>query len=154
MDIQEKEALTIVGISLRTTNENGQAMKEIPEFWHKFMENNIRDRISGIINHNIYALYTDYVSDHTKPYSMILGYEVSSLDNIPEDLTVKIIPTAKYVKFTAKGDLTKDAMYNSWKEIWNSESVLNRAYTTDVEVYGKKAIDPTNGEADIFISVN
>lgn len=44
---------------------------------------------------------------------------------------------------------------NSWKKIWESEPLLNRAYTTaNIEVYGEKASDPTNGEADIFIAVN
>lgn len=152
MNIQEKEELTIVGISLRTTNENGQAMKEIPEFWQKFMEENIQQKISNIVNPTIYALYTDYESDHTKPYSMILGYQVADLDNIPEELTVKIIPASKYAVFTAKGNLTQDAVYNSWKEIWETD--LDRAYKTDVEVYGEKAINPTNGEAEIFVSLN
>lgn len=152
MNIQEKEALTIVGISLRTTNENQQAMKDIPEFWHKFMEENIQEKLPNIVNPTVYALYTDYISDETEPYTMILGYEVSELDNIPEEFTVKVIPTNKYAKFVAKGDLTQDAVYNSWKEIWNTD--LDRAYSTDIEVYGEKATDPTNGEAEIYIALN
>jgi len=29
---------------------------------------------------------------------------------------------------------------------------IERTYQSDFEMYGEKAIDPTNGEADIFIA--
>jgi predicted transcriptional regulator YdeE len=30
---------------------------------------------------------------------------------------------------------------------------IDRAYTVDFESYGEKAIDPTNGEAEIYIAI-
>ncbi|WP_243739378.1 GyrI-like domain-containing protein [Flavicella sediminum] len=152
MKTQNLEGLTIVGLSIRTSNKNGEAMTDIPKLWGQFMSNKVLSKIPNKIDNTIYALYTDYVSDHTEPYTMLLGYQVSSLDNIPEELSVKIIPEAKYVKFTAKGDLTKDAVLNTWKTIW--ESKLDRAYTTDIEVYDDKAMNPSNGEASLFIALN
>lgn len=147
----KKESLDIVGISARTSNQNGKAAKDIPALWQKFMTENIASKVPNRINDTIYALYTDYEGDHTKPYTIIIGYNVSSLDNIPEDLTVKIVPEANYIKFITKGDLTKDAIINKWVQIWNMN--LQRSYTTDIEVYDDKAINPTNGEAEILIAI-
>lgn len=151
MQTIQKEELSIVGISTRTSNEKGKAEIDIPKLWHHFMNEQVLDTIPNRVNNTLFALYTDYETDHTGEYTVILGCQVKSLDAIPEKFTVKFIPRSNYKKFTAKGNLTKDAVFNTWMEIWNTD--LKRAYTTDLEVYGGKAIDPTNGEADIFVAV-
>lgn len=147
----KKDAFTIVGISARTSNENGKAENDIPQLWQKFMAEGVAHRIPNKVDDTIYAIYTNYEGDHTKPYTIVIGCNVSNLDNIPEDLTVKMVPSSNYTKFTAKGDLTKDAVINTWMEIWNTD--LKRTYTTDIEIYGEKALNPTDGEADILIAV-
>lgn len=146
-----KQELSIVGIEVRTTNENGQAAKDIPALWRKFMHEGILDRIPNKIDDTIYALYTDYESDHTKPYTTVLGCKVDNLDNIPEDFTVKIVPSANYQKFEAKGDLTQNTVIDVWMKIWNTD--LKRTYTTDIEIYDDRAVDPTNAIVDILIAV-
>lgn len=147
----KKEALSIVGISKRTSNAPGKAEKDIPDLWKKFMSTHIMESIPNKLNNNIFALYTDYESDHTGAYTIIIGCEVESLDNIPETFTVKFVPESKYQKFTAKGDLTNDAVINKWMEIWKTD--LKRTYTTDIEIYGDKAMNPTDGEVDIYIAI-
>ncbi len=151
MNTLRKEAFYVVGISIRTTNENGQAMQDIPKLWQKFMSENLMEKITNRLEDSTYAVYTDYESDHTKPYTMILGYKVSDIENVPFGFIGKKIEVANYQKFEAKGDLTKDAVVNEWMKIWNSD--IDRVYSSDFEVYGEKAQDPTNGEAEIFIVV-
>ncbi|MEO9512554.1 MAG: GyrI-like domain-containing protein [Flavobacteriaceae bacterium] len=151
MTSTKKEALTIVGIATRTSNESGKAENDIPQLWQKFMADGVTNRIPNKVNDTIYAIYTDYESDHTKPYTLVIGCHVDSLDNIPEDMTVKMVPEANYNTFIAKGDLTKDAVINTWMEIWKTP--LKRTYTTDIEIYGEKAMNPTDGEAEILIAV-
>lgn len=151
MNTVKKEALTIVGIETRTSNTAGKAEIQIPKLWHEFTHNNSLKALPNKMDETIYALYTDYESDHTGDYTVILGFAVSHLDLVPEDLSVKIIPEANYKKFIAKGDLTADAVINTWKEVWRKE--LNRSYTTDFEVYDEKAMNPKNGEASIYIAV-
>ncbi|KQC31026.1 GyrI-like domain-containing protein [Flagellimonas eckloniae] len=147
----KKDAFTIVGISARTSNENGKAENDIPQLWQKFMAEGVAHKIPHKVDDTIYAIYTNYEGDHTKPYTIVIGCNVSNLDNIPEDLTVKMVPSSNYTKFMAKGDLTKDAVINTWMEIWNTD--LKRTYTTDIEIYGEKALNPTDGEAEILIAV-
>ncbi|WP_394747733.1 GyrI-like domain-containing protein [Spongiimicrobium salis] len=151
MENTKKEALTLVGITVRTTNQNQKAMKDIPELWKQFMEEKIGDKVPNKVDNTMYALYTDYEGDHMQPYTMLLGYQVENLDNVDEALTVKMVPEANYAKFTAKGDLTKEAVYDAWVNIWNTD--LNRAYTHDLEIYGEKAVNPTDGEAEILIAI-
>ncbi|MEM8847035.1 MAG: GyrI-like domain-containing protein [Bacteroidota bacterium] len=150
MTSTKKEELTIVGISIRTSNAPGKGERDIPQLWKKFVAENVTNRIPNKMDDTVYALYTDYEGDYTQPYTLVIGCNVFSLDNIPEDMTVKMVPASNYTQFTAKGDLTKDAVINTWMEIWNTN--LERTYTTDIEIYGEKAIDPTNGEAQILVA--
>ena len=144
--------LIIAGMEIRTSNDAGQAEKAIPQLWGEFMQANLPSKLSDIACSTMYAVYSDYEGDHTKPYTMMLGYEVTNAANVPESLSVRIVPIAEYETFTAKGDLTQNAVIDAWKEVWQSD--INRTYKTDLEVYGEKAANPANGEAELWIGVN
>lgn len=151
MSIQIIPSFNIIGISVRTTNENGQAAKDIPELWNKFMTESIAAQVPGRIGDEIYCIYTDYEKDHTKPYTTLLGCKAESLDNIPDGMTGKYFEEARYEKFTVTGNLQQGAVYDAWVKIWNDD--LQRLFTADFEVYGSRAHDPENAEVDIFIAV-
>jgi len=149
MDIQK---FNIIGVSIRTTNENEQSGKDIPALWDKFISEGIAEKIPNKINHSIYSVYTDYEKDHTKPYTTILGCVVESLDFIPDEMVGITIETGSYEKFIAKGNLNDGIVINEWIKIWNSD--LDRSFTSDFEIYGEKAQNPENAEVDIFIAIN
>ncbi|MFH6966065.1 GyrI-like domain-containing protein [Flavobacterium sp. FlaQc-28] len=148
MSIQQ---FNVIGISVRTTNENGQSAQDIPALWNKFMTEGIQQKIPGKISEEIFCIYTDYEKDHTKPYTTILGCKVESLDFVPENMVGKTIESADYEKIIAKGNLTEGIVYNKWLEIWNSD--LDRIFTADFEVYGEKVQNPKNAEVDIYIAI-
>ena len=77
----------------------------------------------------------------------------SSFDNLPEGLITKTIDVSNYAKFTTKGDLQQNIVYDKWVNIWGMEEDLNRTYKADFEIYGEKAKDMSNAEVDIFVSV-
>ena len=145
------EKFHIVGITVRTTNENGKAAADIPTLWDRFMKEKIVEKIPNKISADVYSMYTDYESDHTKPYTTLLGCRVSSLDNVPEGMEGKTIEASNYTKFNTQGDLTKNIVYDEWLKIWNMD--LKRTYQSDFEIYGEKASNPTDAEVDIFIAV-
>lgn len=151
MQTQKIAPFQVIGISVRTTNENGQAASDIGSLWGKFMTENILQKIPNKLSNDIFSIYTNYESDHTKPYDTILGCKVSSLDMIPEGMIGQSFEGGTFAKFLSKGDATKGAVYNSWVEIWNTD--LDRLYTADFEIYGEKAKDPTDAEVDIFVAV-
>jgi predicted transcriptional regulator YdeE len=145
------DAFKIVGISVRTTNENGQSMTDMGQLWTKFYADNILPKIPDRINDDIYSIYTDYQSDYRGAYTAIIGCKVKSLDNIPNGLIGKEFPKGNYWKFIGKGEMP-NAVIDKWKEIWGDEKNLNRKYTIDFEVYGEKSQDPNNAEVDIYIA--
>jgi predicted transcriptional regulator YdeE len=151
MRTQHISSFHIIGISVRTTNENMQAMKDIPALWNKFTTERITGKIPNKIDNTVYCIYTDYEKDHTKPYTTILGCKVKNLDQVPEGMIGKNIQAGEYTSFIAKGNIMQGAVYNEWMKIWNAN--LPRTFTADFEVYGAKAQDFENAEVDIFIAV-
>ncbi len=145
------EAFKIIGISIRTTNDNGQASKEIAELWGKFMSENILTKIPNKVDNEIYSLYTDYESDHTKPYTVILGCKVENLDNIPSGMAGKSISGGTYIKTTTKGDLMQGLIVNHWSKIFEME--LDRTYDADFEIFGEKAQNPSDAEVDFYVGI-
>ena len=143
---------TVIGISVRTTNENGQAGTDIVRLWERFVTEKIVDKIPNKVDGTIYSIYTDYESDHTKPYTTILGCEVTNTNSIPKGMVAKTIMDADYSKFTAKGDLTKGVVYKEWTKIWHTK--LERTYSADFEVYSEKSQNPTDAEVEIFVGIN
>ena len=151
MDTQKITSFNIIGIAVRTTNENSQAAKDIPALWNKFMSENMLQQIPNKVDNTIYCMYTEYEKDHTKPYTTLLGCKVENLENIPTGMTGKTVEDGNYIKQTVKGNLMQGVIANAWIKIWNAN--FPRLYTADFEVYGEKAQNPENAEVDIFIAV-
>ena len=145
------EAFHVIGITVRTTNENGQSAQDIGQLWEKFMTEKIADKIPNKLDQNVLSIYTNYQGDHTAPYDTILGCRVSTIDQIPEGMIAQSFEGGNYGKFTAKGDLTKGLIYGTWTEIW--EQNLDRVFTADFEIYGEKAHDPQNAEVDVMVAI-
>src|ERR1700739_2777721 len=105
MNIQPIEAFHVIGISVRTTNENGKALVDIPALCGKFISEATLARILGKIDNTVYCIYTEYEKDHTKPYTTILGCKVKNLDTIPAEMVGKTMEEATYTKHIAKGNM-------------------------------------------------
>ncbi len=142
----------LIGIAVRTTNENNKANDDIAQLWQRFLGESILEKIPHKVDHTVYSLYTEYEGDHTKPYTAIIGCKVSSLANIPEHMLGKSFGGGLYHKSTTRGDISKGLIVKHWTQIWNMD--LDRAYTADFELFGEKAQDPANAEVEFYISLN
>jgi len=145
------EPFQVIGVKVRTTNENGQAGKDIVALWDKFISEDILNKIPAKLGTEIYSIYTNYESDYTKSYDTILGCKVSSLENIPEGMVGQSFAAATYASFIAQGDLSKGVVYAKWVEIWSAD--LDRLYTADFEIYGEKAQNPVDAVVSIFVGI-
>ena len=130
---------------MRTSNEH--FYKEALPLWMKLYRD--KGKIPNRINKEMVAVYTDYESDQTKPFTYLVGCEVSSLDQIPEGLKGLEIPAGNYTLFTATGAFPQ-SMSETWLKIWNSD--IKRAYKTDFEVYGPDFQPQGKPEVKIYIS--
>ncbi len=66
------EPFKVIGISVRTTNENNQAAKDIPVLWENLMNEDILNRIPNKTDNTIYSIYTDYekiIQNLIQPFS-------------------------------------------------------------------------------------
>lgn len=141
----------VIGIAVRTTNENMKAAIDIPQLWQRFMSEQTIEKIPNKVNNTLYCIYTDYESDFTKPYTTVLGCQVTDLNNIPAGFVGKEIGGGNHSQFVAKGKMADGIVFKEWTKIWQTD--LQRVYTADFEVYGEKAQDADNAEIDIFIAV-
>ena len=147
--IENQKEKFFIGLELRTNNK--ECLSAMPAHKDRFFEENISSKIPNKVNGDILALYTDYEGDHTKPYSWILGCEVSSLDKIPKGLVGKVIPESNYAVFTTQGKFPQ-GLIAAWQAIWQSN--LHRSYTSDFEIYHSDFDPQINPQIKVYISVN
>ncbi|PLK44512.1 GyrI-like domain-containing protein [Emticicia sp. TH156] len=151
MKNQTIQQFYVIGISSRTTNANGQSAIDIEKLWGRFWGEEIQKQIPNRVNDDIYAVYTDYETDFTGPYTTIVGMAVSSLETIPEGFVGLTIESDVYKPFVSKGKMP-EAVFNTWLEIWQNKT-MKRAYKADFTVHGKKYYDGDDAEVETFISV-
>lgn len=152
MEHVEIAPFQVIGIAIRTTNDNAQAAKEIADLWRTFMTDNVLNKIPNKVDTTVYSLYVDYEDDHTKPYTAMLGCKVETLKEVPAGMVGKLLEGGSYVKITAKGDLLKGLVVNQWSEIF--QMPLDRSYVADFEVFGTRAQDPSDAEVDFYVGIN
>lgn len=146
--VEQQKSKYFIGLELRTNNE--ECSWTMPAHKDKFFKEDILSKIPNKVNGDILALYTDYEGDHTKPYSWILGCEVSSLDQIPEGLVGKVIPQSNYAIFTTQGEFPQGLIV-AWQDIWNSG--LPRLYSSDFELYRSDFDQQRNPEVKVYIAI-
>lgn len=146
------EPFKVIGIGLRTTNENNQAATDITQLWQRFLGKGLIEKIPNKVDATIYSLYTDYEGDFTKPYTVFLGCRVTDFSEIPEGLSGRSFKGGTYEKSAARGDLMKGLVIKHWEKIWQAD--IDRAYTADFEVYGEKAQNPSDAEVEFLIALN
>lgn len=108
-------------------------------------------RIPNKISDEVVALYCDYESDYTAPYSLVIGCPVSSIDAIPEGLVAKTIPASSYAVFRTVGEYP-ESLIETWGNIWKL-SELERTYTGDFELYGDKFLSGSPKELEVYIAI-
>ena len=67
-------------------------------------------------------------------------------------MVTKEVPSQKYAVYAAKGQPTAAAaVFQAWQQIWAAP--LQRKYTFDFELYGKKHNHPVHPEAEVYIAI-
>jgi predicted transcriptional regulator YdeE len=149
--------MTLAGISVRTTNaEEAGPNGRLPQHWETYFRANIASQIGGNNPHLIYSLYTDYESDATGAYTVLIGHEAGDDAVLAENYYDRtVIPESKYLVFTTKKGPVYEVVAQAWGEIWKyfNESLEARTYTGDFELYDSRNFDPTNTEVQIYIAI-
>ena len=146
----------IIGIEARTTNAK-EATPDgiIPKQWQKFFQEGIVAKIPNRVGSNIYALYTDYVSDRNGEYSFVIGAMVKNGTAAPDGMVAKQVPGGRFAVITSdKGPLPK-VVPEAWQAAWKMEDdgKLKRSYQTDFEIYDKRSQDSHDAQVDIYVGL-
>ncbi len=152
-----KPAIHIIGVETRTTNQDETSIStaKIPALWARF------DQIRADVPNKVeparfLALYSEYESDANGAYSETIGFEVASLEHIPEGMVAKTIPPSIYAVFTTPYGPIPGIIIAAWQGIWSlhpSQMGGNRSYTGDFELYDQRSYNPQNAQIDIYIAI-
>ncbi len=149
--VRDKNTFTIVGIDMRTTNQNADALNKIPAFWQKFYHDNIIHKIPSVVRPEIvYAVYFDY--DEQGYYSMLIGVEVDVKQPLSPGLVAVTVPRSKYAVMTAKGPIPY-AIPTAWEYVWSDDFPHIRAFRADFEVYDQRSKVVRDAEVDLYVSI-
>ena len=151
--ILEKKTIggfNVIGLSIRTDNAEGKAADHINALWQMFYEEDALSKITRRVDDTIYAVYSDYEGDHTKPYRFTIGCRVEDDSAIPDNMDLRHIPKAQYACAKARGEQPR-ALIEKWQDIWGSD--LKRRFEVDFEIYGPDFFDPEKREVPIYLSL-
>jgi predicted transcriptional regulator YdeE len=145
-----------MGIQARTNNaKESTAEGIIGRQWHRFIGEGMADKIPDKTGSNLYAIYSEYASDHNGEYTFMVGAPVKDGGAAPPGMMLKRVPAGKYAVITTQKGPFPKVIPDTWLQIFKleGEGKLKRTYQTDFELYDERALDPQNGQVDIYIGV-
>lgn len=138
----------VAGVSVEISGSD-KAADDINTLWQAFFEENIGQALEGVrVDNIIYAVYSDYEGDHTKPYRLTIGYKVDA-DDVDGYHMVRVTG-GDYAMLAARGE-QPHALIETWEAVWQSD--LARTYKTDFEVYGPRFFEEGVHEILVCIGV-
>jgi len=151
-EVVQLSAQKFAGISILTTNQDNQALKDISNLWKQFKANDIFEKIPDKKGNQVIALYTDYEGDYTMPYIYALGYWVTKFDYVPKDFFVKEVFPDKYARLFAEGNFPA-CIQKTWEFIWQPEFDSTRSYHSDFECYAHDFDPNRTVSIPLYISI-
>ena len=113
---------TVIGIEGRTTNireAGGNGI--IPAMWERFFAEGILQKIPGRIDAALYAVYSNYASDHKGEYSFLIGARVKDGTLAPSNMIVKRIQAGQYTVITSEKGPFPKIVPGAWQKIFALE---------------------------------
>lgn len=148
--LQRIDAFDVVGLSAVIKDRDAGA-EQINTLWEKFFSKSIGQDVPNRMDEVIYAVYSDYEGDHTKPYRLTIGYKVEGSLTYKSHLHHVRVQEADYALMGAAGEQPK-ALIETWTAVWQSD--LERRFETDFEVYGQRFFEAGVHEVLVAIGVN
>jgi predicted transcriptional regulator YdeE len=125
----ELPALRFAGLTARVSNAEPEL---IGDHWRRFHADETVTHITGKANPNVFAVYTEYESDYTGAYTLLIGYSIAPDAVVPGGIRVVEVPAQHYAVILASGEQPQ-ATISAWQWVW--ASALDRAYTADFDEY-------------------
>lgn len=125
----------VIGIGARTNNHSPEMPAIIGGLWQKFYQGGVFASIPNKAAETALGIYSEYQGNQDDDYTITVGVEVSTTENLPKDCTKLSISGGKYAKFTVKTTMQNGPadVGAAWGEIWQTN--LERTFIADFEEY-------------------
>ncbi len=163
-----RPAFALTGFAVRTTNQAEHGPHGlIPGLWRTYYQSGLSLDSAVCSPHLIYALYTDYESDASGAYTLVIGHEstaASAGENVEghrafaeaeQERFRALVPASRYRIFKTRRGPVGEVVAEAWGRIWAyyEQSSEQRAYTGDFELYDTRDFDPEAAEILIYIAI-
>jgi predicted transcriptional regulator YdeE len=128
------QALTVVGIELRTSNR--VAAQTIPPHWQRFTQEGVLTHISGKRSDDVFAVYTHFEnagSNNLGLYSLVIGAAVLPDAPVPAGMVRVVVPASPRAVFVVDQGRF-DLVGAAWQAIWQ-HSALAKTFIAEYEQY-------------------
>jgi predicted transcriptional regulator YdeE len=151
-----RPGFVVVGIQVRTSNreEMNPGTARIPGLWARWA-NQAAD-LPPRTDATLYAVYSDYESDHLGPYSLTIGHAVAPETAAPPEMSRVVVPAGRYAVLTSRRGAMPGVVREAWQRAWAASDVElggRRAFTVDYEVYDERSRDPADAEVDLNLAI-
>ncbi|WP_067130619.1 GyrI-like domain-containing protein [Microtetraspora malaysiensis] len=145
MIIVDRPEVLVVGHAVRTTNaaEADPARAQLPALWARAGAPGAFAHVPGRVDENVYAVLTDYESDHNGAYTQVVGVAVHTAARLPEGMVAVRVPGVPAMRLEARGPMP-DALLDVWEQVrthTDSGGTPPRAFTTDLEIHHPAGVD-------------
>ena len=137
---QRNAPTCVAGLAAWTTNaaEAQPSIAKIPGLWGRFANEGWFERLErGGAQGAPVAVYTDYTTDVSGEYRILVGREVRCAADALPGLQSVAIPAGQYLVFSFEGTVPQ-VVIQGWQQVWahfEQPQPVRRAYTADLEIY-------------------
>ena len=142
--------------SAEWTEEN-----EVGRLWNRFMGyiNNTEELKYLLQKEKWYEVWIEHPESKEKGFfEIFVGTNIDSLDNVPYDLQIKVLPATEYAVFTVKGEQIKtDWAYQQYKKGLDTGKYRKSSFDFCIELYDErfKGVDKiSESELDYYFPIN
>ncbi|MEU9884648.1 GyrI-like domain-containing protein [Sphaerisporangium sp. NPDC051017] len=145
MFIVERPEVLVVGYAVRTSNaaEADPSRALLPGLWQRAGAPGAFAHVPGRVDDKLYAVLTDYESDHQGAFTQIVGVAIRTAAGLPEGMVAVRVPGVQSLTVEAHGPMPQ-ALIDAWQQVWRhteSGGVPARAFSTDLEVHHAAGVD-------------
>ncbi|MEK8132148.1 GyrI-like domain-containing protein [Paenibacillus filicis] len=147
--IIEKPSMTLIGLAANVTLHDVQQNRTTLNLSANLMER--RAEVKRCMNEReVFGLSTDPedYNPETDLFEFFIGVEVSSTEDIPDEMVVREIPANTYVLFTFNGSFENAGAVHAYLySTWLKESGYELAGLYNIEIYDERNHGPESVES-------
>lgn len=132
--IEQQHAIHVIGIELRTTNE--EAMETIPRHWQRFSQENVAAAVPACTGPDVYAVYTHFQDagrGNAGLYSLVIGMAADPAAVPPPGMVRAVLPAGPRAVFPVERG-RPDKVVDGWREVWGRTD-LRKSFVADCECF-------------------